>query len=67
MDKRTYCDKCGIQLHDGPESNPITVNVNGLVYYEGHLCTEHWKELMVVLEQYLQISEENETKNRGEP
>ena len=62
MVQRTFCDRCARRLSDGPESNPITVAVDGNVYYEGHLCEAHWKELMEILESYFkrQSREENQ-------
>ena len=56
MVKKTYCDECGIQLEDIPEGDTITVNVDGMVYYEGHLCTRHWAELGKILDKYFQGS-----------
>ena len=56
MVTKIFCNKCGIQLHAGPEGSLIAVNVDGMAYYEGHLCKEHWKELMKVLDSYFQGS-----------
>ena len=60
---KTYCNQCGVQIHDVPESLPIAVNVDGVVYYEGHLCIKHWKELMEILDQYFQTSDETQEES----
>ena len=53
---KTFCDKCGIQLQEGGESNEISVNVGGVGYYSGHLCQSDWKDLMKTLDKYFRDS-----------
>lgn len=53
---KAYCDACGVQIENSPESDSITVNVDGMVYYEGQLCQKHWKELGEILDKFLQDS-----------